>query len=260
MKKLMMILVAAVCGAAFAVSEDSSRLSFGTPGPDKYADGTTVADGEYYALVWTKTGATFAGFKLDGSVVDPTNSAVICAAPLAKGGKCPTVAFVIDETLYAAYKGNGTLALYLLDTRVCGAAASSRPPYQGDVSLDPKDNGGQVATIDETGRGVQGYALVSGDISASAVPAGVFAASSTDGLEIPSPEIAGIRVEGDEVVLTVKNTTRAINYNVAVGSDPAEAGTAKATAAEPVAGNGTIELRVKKTGDSQFFKVGRNGL
>ena len=43
--------------------------TFSTPGPDRYADGTVVADGECYALVWSPKGSTFAGFSADGTTV-----------------------------------------------------------------------------------------------------------------------------------------------------------------------------------------------
>ena len=47
-----MLALAAVllCAGAFAAQNDA-LVSFSTPGPDKYADGTTVLDGEYYAIV-----------------------------------------------------------------------------------------------------------------------------------------------------------------------------------------------------------------
>ena len=42
--------------AAAAVSEDAGIIGFSTTGPDRYADGTTVLDGEVHALVWTRSG------------------------------------------------------------------------------------------------------------------------------------------------------------------------------------------------------------
>ena len=46
------------------------HLVFWTNGPDRYADGSSVQNGECYALVCTKAGAAFAGFNADGSVRD----------------------------------------------------------------------------------------------------------------------------------------------------------------------------------------------
>lgn len=56
--------------------------TFSTPGPDRYADGTVVADGECYALVWSPKGSTFAGFSADGTTVSSADR-VVLAAPLA---------------------------------------------------------------------------------------------------------------------------------------------------------------------------------
>jgi len=75
--------------------------------------------------------------------------------------------------------------------------------------------------------------------------------------DAPMPKIVGIRIEGNEVVLTVENTLKALNYNVAAGEKPDAL--ADGAAKSPVTGTGaTIELRVPKTGDAQFFKVKRN--
>ena len=56
MKRLTMMLgVAGLAVASFAAVDDT-LISFSTPGPDKYADGTDVLAGECYALVWSKDG------------------------------------------------------------------------------------------------------------------------------------------------------------------------------------------------------------
>ena len=51
MKKLIAVfaLLASVC--AFGAIDDTI-IVIETQGPDKYADGTTVLDGERYAIVW----------------------------------------------------------------------------------------------------------------------------------------------------------------------------------------------------------------
>ena len=51
MKKTIAALFAVASAAVFA---GDLLISFSTPGPDKYADGTQVLDGEYYSLVYTK--------------------------------------------------------------------------------------------------------------------------------------------------------------------------------------------------------------
>ena len=95
---------------------NDTLLSVSTTGPDKYADGTTVLDGESYALVWTKTGATFAGFAADGTVTG-TGREAVAFLPFGAGGRCPTVVLQIAAADAARY-ADGAFALYLLDTRL----------------------------------------------------------------------------------------------------------------------------------------------
>ena len=54
MKKLLFTMVVAAFGAAFGAANDTI-LVFSTKGPDTYADGTSVLDGERYALVSQRT-------------------------------------------------------------------------------------------------------------------------------------------------------------------------------------------------------------
>ena len=70
-----------LCAAAFANSVDDARISFSTVGPDRYADGSTVLDGECYALVWSNDG-NFDGFAADGECIDPADR-IVLAAPIA---------------------------------------------------------------------------------------------------------------------------------------------------------------------------------
>ena len=62
---------------------------FYSEGPDRYADGSVVLDGEVYALVLSK--GEFAGLNADGSLVDPANDTILAAASIAKGGECAPV-------------------------------------------------------------------------------------------------------------------------------------------------------------------------
>ena len=74
-------------GAAFGAANDA-RISFSTKGPDTYADGTTVLDGECYALCWSKDFANFA-IKADGTAevgAESVDGEVILVAPAKDGG------------------------------------------------------------------------------------------------------------------------------------------------------------------------------
>ena len=88
MKKILATILAAAAIPAMA-GQDNLLATFSTQGPDRYADGTVVKDGESYALVWTKAGATFAGITVTGEAAgDQDLNRVLCVAPLAKDGRC----------------------------------------------------------------------------------------------------------------------------------------------------------------------------
>ena len=66
-------------GHAFA-SIDDKVLKFSSSGPDRYADGSIVVDGECYALVWSPKGRSFAGFNADGTPISPVDRVVLAAS------------------------------------------------------------------------------------------------------------------------------------------------------------------------------------
>ena len=69
MKKLSISMIAvAMSLAAFAAANDA-LIKFSSKGPDKYADGATVLDGEYYALCWSKDFSQFA-INADGTAYE----------------------------------------------------------------------------------------------------------------------------------------------------------------------------------------------
>ena len=103
-----------LAGAATAGIEDMV-LRFSTSGPDRYADGTVVADGECYALVWSPAGKAFSGFNADGTAASP-DDCVVLAAPLAQNGKCRDAFFQVPAAEYAELEG-GEWAVCLVDTR-----------------------------------------------------------------------------------------------------------------------------------------------
>ena len=82
-------------------------LRFSTVGPDRYADGSVVVDGECYALVWSPAGKTFSGFNADGTPVS-SRDRVVLAGALAQGGKC--------RELFLVNSHNNLLSAFLLHT------------------------------------------------------------------------------------------------------------------------------------------------
>ena len=154
MKRLMTMLgVAGLAVASFAAVDDT-LISFSTPGPDKYADGSDVLAGECYALVWSADGV-FEGIKADGTTVDPADKVVLLAA-VAKQGEngtyCPPLLYQVDAEL-AATLNKGVYAVYLLDTRVTAA--------DGAVAVGGLDENGKL-------KAVNSYGSVSGDTKAAA--------------------------------------------------------------------------------------------
>ena len=116
MKKLIMTLAMAVGMTGFAAQNDK-LIAFSTPGPDCYADGkTVVVDGECYALVWIRSGASFGGFNSDGTLCDAADNAIVEVAACAKGGKADYLFQIPIEDVNGKYAG-GSFSVYLLDTR-----------------------------------------------------------------------------------------------------------------------------------------------
>jgi len=233
---------------AAGVTEDATVLTIGTAGPDRYADGSTVLNGECYALVWRAQGRAFAGFKTDGTPVESDYAKVLCLAPLVKDGKCPETTFVVDSRVLAACGAGGTFGLYLLDSRrwdLGTPTVGGLKGVHGSVLLSETDSVAGFLT---------GTDCAGGTFLASAMPAG-----------FDSPTITAIRIEGEDVVLSVTNTASTVNYNVA-GGETFAADEKGAAADHAVAGGAKavdpIELRVKKAqfGDKAFFKIVRNPL
>ena len=104
-----------VCATLAHGNMQDKLARFSTPGPDRYADGTIVRDGECYALVWSPAGTAFYGFNADGTPVSPYDRVVLAGA-LAEGGKCRDAVFQIPAAEYEALKG-GEWAVCLVDTR-----------------------------------------------------------------------------------------------------------------------------------------------
>ena len=190
---------ATLAGGAFADAANT-LITFSTPGPDKYADGATVKDGEIYALVWSQDG-NFDGFTTEGAAVD-ANDQVIFRAPIAKDGKCPLTLFQIDSKV--APQG-GQYAVYLLDTRagngiVTGSAVAKTFGGAGgtaNIAAAKTDN-----TVDADGNAV-------------AIKTG--AAGLVDTTGVAAPVIKGIKVEGANVKITVGNILPGLIYEVKGG-------------------------------------------
>ena len=243
-RKTTFLCAALAAGLCFS-AENDTLISFSTPGPDRYADGTAVRDGECYALVWVKDGAEFAGIAADGTAVDPATSAILLSAPVAKDGRCPSVVFELDAALARRYEG-GAFSVYLLDTRnaagqVRGIGANGRAVavngYGKAGSVGPEASKGAVRAAKGGGVSI---------LAKSALPK-----------DAPRPRIKAMKVLGGNVYLTVSGTLPCLQYRpvrVELGGDAPE------DAGQPVDGKAgeDVILVMPAKGDSGFFRVGRN--
>ena len=57
--------------------------------------------------------------------MDQANASVLYAAPLAKGGRCESIKFVVDPLILKGWLANGVLSLHLLDTRAWAAGGTA---------------------------------------------------------------------------------------------------------------------------------------
>ena len=244
------LLCLGVAAVAFANSVGDARISFSTKGPDRYADGSVVMDGECYALVWSSDGK-FDGFAANGACID-TYDRVMLMAPVAKDGRCPPVLFQIPQAEAEELTG-GQYAVYLLDTRV--ASGDAVRPY-GTVN-------GKLALMN--GYGAASANLAVGALNSVKVEenaedkaggqiASVLAAAPAD---CAQPRIKSMRIEGDNVFLTVENLKGFMR--VRSGGDLTASDSATA-AVETSGEGGEVTLVTRKPeSPSGFFKVIRNG-
>ena len=250
MKLIKNILAAAAVlssAAAFSAANDA-MVSFSTKGPDKYADGATVLDGECYALVWTAPNSAGLAVAADGTA---SGGEIVLAAPVAKGGRCPKVIFEVNaDDMAKKYKG-GSWSVLLLDTRRWGADGVARPA--GTVA-------GKVTLVNATGE-VSGGSVNVATASASSVSAVAAAVATVTAVPegTPSPTITGIRVEGANVFVSVKGTVPYLQYGLSSGSTPdaVTEGVSETPQTGASAPDEEIVLVAPAKSGGAFFKVGR---
>ena len=268
MKKIAGMLSLWLCSVAFAGMEDMV-LRFSTPGTDRYADGSVVADGECYALVWSPKGTVFSGFNADGTPVASTDRVVLAGA-LALNGRCRDTLFQIPADEYAALEG-GEWAVCLVDTRniagVPTGAQDGRPVrvnrwgvVDSGVKLEPAAAGKQT-TVATSGRAKLAATGGTGaDPSTSggtrSVASGVRASKlSAVPPDLAPPQITAIEVTDGEVWLAVDGTAPYLDYTIISGETPNDLKTDYFS--ETVGGDdgAQIEIGTVKSVKRRFFKV-----
>lgn len=240
MKKIFFVVFSGLFFNLYANSVEDSAIVFSTVGPDRYADGSTVLDGELYALVWTEDGV-FEGFSADGKALDEKDK-ILVAAPLAKDGRCPKVMFQIPRALAVNY---GKFEVFLVDTRVAAASGAVTP--RGTAN-------GEVKLVNGYGR-VPAEIALSG-VSSKAEGAAVANLNSAAPKDARQPRVKAMRIEGDEVVLTVENMPGYMR--VQSGRNAAAADSTGAAVETPASGD-TLTIKAPKVGDSGFYRVIRSG-
>ena len=248
-------------GCVFAgVAEGAlnDRLArFSTPGPDRYADGSIVRDGECYALVWSPAGRAFSGFNADGTAASAVDR-VVLVGPLAQGGKCRDSVFQIPAKEYEALK-NGVWAVCLVDTRrldgVPAGVKNGKPLrvnrwgiVSGGVEITEAGSAGRkLAAASET----TGGAITTG---ASGVRANRLSAVPKNLLP---PKVTAIEVTDSEVWLAVSDTVPYLDYTIISGEKPNDL--KEDYFAEVVEGEagGEIAIGTVKSPARRFFKVKR---
>ncbi len=247
MKNTIAFVLAMSAAVCLGASQNDLRVTFSTNGPDTYEDGTTVLDGEFYALVWSE--GEFGGFAADGTAV---NGRVLATVPFAKDGRLPFTKYVIPASEKADFSG-GSFSVVLLDTRKADGTLAE--PETVEETVAPSAVNGWVATA------TVGVAEAAASASLGVDSPVTIASASALPEDAPKPEITGVRKEGDFLVLSVRNTASYLRYNVAGGETPGAIGAeGKAESPKDGAANASdvIELRVPAKGGSGFYKVIRN--
>lgn len=245
MKKLIASLAIVASACAFAAPTDTSVL-FSSVGPDKYADGTIVVDGECYALVWSA--GEFAGIKADCSCVNPADE-ILGIFPAAKDGKCKLSKYTLTAD---AFNKGGNISLWLLDTRTY----TSNPDGSTAVALAKQESDTKVPVVNgavAVDAAVEVAKAGFGGISAKG-PAVAGAVAIPEGA--PTPNVKSIKVGNVYVELEVENTVPYLTYGVAAGETPGELTKDAAAAATGKTGE-TITIYTPKKGETGFFKVDR---
>ena len=241
---------------AFAESIEDKLLRFSTIGPDRYADGSVVADGECYALVWSPEGTAFSGFNADGSAIS-ADDRVVLAAPLALDGRCRDSLFQISAADYAELKG-GEWAVCLLDPRRAdGVPAGTQDGKPLRVNRWGVVSGG--VEIAEAGSARLRLAAVSGGGRVATAPVSGVRANILSAVppNLAPPRITAIEIADGEVRLAVEGTVPYLDYTLISGEKPNDLKTDYFSEVVEGDARSGIAIGTVKSPKRRFFKVKR---
>ena len=238
--------ISAVAAMSAVAAENDPRVIFSTVGPDTYADGTPVLDGERYALVWAEPGVDEVVFMADGST---SGGVMVSALPGGYRGKCKRCQYEIDAAKMPEYEG-GTWFVYMLDTRQWDADGNvSLCTGLGVVNAVGKVSGSQVFPKELTA------------VRAVSCPAATAATPSAVPEGTVDPVITDIRIDGAEVCVSATNTVPYIQYTLFSSDAPdadkfGPAESAPRTGAASLGAELQFRVPVSDSGRA-FFRVGR---
>ena len=229
MKKLVSMVMGLAAAAALAAPMPEYQvLTFSVTGAETYADGSALADGECYALVWAKDGE-FDGINADGTAKG-ADEEVLYIGTIDKDS---TVAFQIED----GFKTAGAFDIWILDTRVFENGAVKAIGKTGDKVL-----------VTHAAKATKASVKVS---SSQAAPTeapveddAVIAGSTVDSADVPPLKFTCIKLDGDYVVMDAENVVPGVNYTTV--SNGKEAGVTTATSKK-------ITLIRPKEGDSAII-------
>ncbi|MBO7721976.1 MAG: hypothetical protein J6T01_06185 [Kiritimatiellae bacterium] len=262
-KRIRVLLALLAAAASATAGEDDALLTFSTSGPDRYADGSSVMEGEVYALVWTRDGAAFAGVNLDGSLVRPDDSVFVIAQPNARVkvvdgelcGYCPPTIFQVKAGFEAGHPG-GTYQVVLLDTRAPLEDGTLRP-----AGPDGRVQGWGVVTTLTHKPVAGGLSFMKNSLAAPMTARTTTASALPPELDELKPRITSFSVEDGVVRLTFTGGSGALLYNIAAGGTPA-ADENRHAAFRPAAGANDVSAEVTLSAPvregQRFFKIIRN--
>lgn len=213
MKKLVSMVMGLAAAAALAIPMPQVQvLTFSVQGNETYADGSPLADGECYALVWSADGV-FEGLNADGTAKGAGDE-VVYIGQIVKGAD---VVFQIAD----GFKGNtGYFDIWILDTRVFenGESKSIGKSSDGKVMI--------TYAAKATGSAVKVEGAQSAPTVASGVEGGaVVSAPTVDLGSVQKPVISGLSFEtdakgGQVVVITLEKTVLGARYAVQGSATP----------------------------------------
>ena len=258
------VMLAIAFGFACAYGSMQDKLArFSTPGPDRYADGSVVRDGECYALVWSPAGTVFSGFNADGTAVS-SRDRVVLAGALALGGKCRDAIFQIPAKDYEELQG-GEWAVCLVDTRTtAGVPAGVQDGKPLRVNRWGIISGGVNITDAGSSTGLRlaagGQASTGGRASSRAANAAATVRANNLSAVPPNllpPQITAIELTDGEVWLAVDGTVPYLSYTIISGENPTDLKTDYFS--EVVDGDASSEIAIGtiQSVKRRFFKVKR---